>query len=210
MEPRDKVFALIPLANDCNYQADYSKSLFEVYQDIINIYFPLVHKPIYTMLVSYDALEALSCSVKLQRLLRGPFTIPQNMDRLNVKYVHLTEEIVIVPPLEPTLPDPSSLDIYAVFENGNYASATPDPNGLSAIFLQQTSSNREPKRPPLPRLQHYFSRHCLTFMVTSMDASRILPFNKAMSISYVREFRQRTITERQHLSKALATILKRL
>lgn len=73
-EPRDKIFALLALATDCQngqLMADYSKSLFAIYADVVQLYHPLqTARPRFWMV--YYGLDLLCLSQLLLRMLRIP------------------------------------------------------------------------------------------------------------------------------------------
>lgn len=101
MDPRDKVFALSHLATDCTYKADYSKTMFEVYQDVVNIYYPLIQKTLYTIF-NYQSHEAINLSRELLHYLDGPFEVPTNRHKLDVVYRKPQPKRVIIQQLRPT------------------------------------------------------------------------------------------------------------
>lgn len=106
-DPRDKIFALLGMASDCQAKAivaDYSKTLFQVYHEVINFYYPLSHDSSQETSSSYDTWDAIELSQSLQRQLGGPFELPLHTEPSNSPSLERFDSVNTVSPpgTEPT------------------------------------------------------------------------------------------------------------
>lgn len=88
-DPRDRIFALLGLASDCRnnqLRADYSRTLFEVYQDVVQLYFPLSHSHQSHLITPYCGLQALKFSRDLLQVFGGPLDTATSPKKLNALY----------------------------------------------------------------------------------------------------------------------------
>jgi hypothetical protein len=82
-EPRDKIYALLSLATDCQngeLKADYSKSLSAIYADVMQLYYPLKAGS-WTVYYGHDL---LFLSQLLLRMLRIPVALNTNVEVPNI------------------------------------------------------------------------------------------------------------------------------